>query len=87
MPKYQPNSDELKQIDAVFSFHPVQPGQAERYEALRAEAKAFAASILEKCPSSRERTVVLRKLQEVVMYANAAIAINEKADDGDLRVV
>jgi len=66
-----------EQIDNVFSYHPPQGTQAERYADLRCEARAFALHIAELTPPSREQSLALTKLQECVMFANAAIAINE----------
>jgi hypothetical protein len=67
-------------IEAPFTFHPVYSDQGERYAAIRAEAKQFAEFIVKNTPESAEQTLALRKLQECVMYANAAIAIHEAND-------
>jgi hypothetical protein len=76
---YDVTESRRAQIESVFSYHPVQPGQKERYEALRAEAREFALMIAAMTPTSREQSLALTALQEAVMYANAAIAINETA--------
>jgi len=60
-----------------FTYHPPKPGQPEKYERLREEAKALARSIEELCPSSRERSLAMTNLEQAVMWANAAIARNE----------
>jgi hypothetical protein len=65
-------------IDNNFTYHPPFGTQAARYEELRELAKGLAASYLEHCPESRERSLALTKLEEAVMWANAAIARNEK---------
>ena len=73
-----PISDKMKDlIEETFTFHPVQPGQAERYEAIRAKAKEMATLIAELSPASAEQTLSFRHLQEAVMFANASIAIHE----------
>ncbi len=63
--------------ERVFSYHPPQGDQAQRYEKLRSMAKAFAEEIKDLTPISREQSLALTNLQQTVMWANAAIAINE----------
>lgn len=67
----------MDRIDEVFSYHPPKDDQPQRYQELRAKAKELAKLIDSHCPESPERSVALRKLRESVMWANAAIAINE----------
>ena len=62
----------------VFTYHAPLSGQPERYVALRESARAFAELIVESTPASREQSVALTNVQQAVMWANAAIAINEK---------
>lgn len=69
---------DLKMLENNFTYHPPSPGQTERYEIIRATAKDFATLIFGFCPISREKSLALIKLEEVVMWANAAIARNEK---------
>lgn len=64
-------------IADIFTYHPPKPGQAERYTALRGAAHAYAIVVNDLTPSSRERSLALTAIQESVMWANAAIAINE----------
>ena len=78
MPYYTVSPDDLKQIEAIFTFHPVQLDQPDRYQALRAEAKDLARHILATCPPSRERSLAITNLQQAIMWANASIAINEE---------
>lgn len=63
-------------IENAFTYHPPQPGQPEKYSRLRDEAKSFARTIDVLCPDSREKSLALTKLEEAVMWANAAIARN-----------
>lgn len=63
-------------IENAFTYHPLQEGQPERYSRLRDEAKALAYSIDGLCPDSREKSLAMTKLEEAVMWANAAIAWN-----------
>lgn len=65
------------EIDTRFTYHPPREGQPEKYEALRAKAKEMATAIADLCPDSRERATALTRLEESVMWANAAIARRE----------
>lgn len=69
--------DKRATIEHNFKYHAPKPGQAERYVALRDAAKALALLIVDSSPSSREQSLALTKLEEVVMWANAGIARNE----------
>lgn len=65
------------QITKSFTYHAPKEGQLERYVELRDAAKYFAVLIAELTPESREQSLALTKLEESVMFANAAIARNE----------
>lgn len=67
----------MDDLEKRFTYHPPKPGQPERYDKLREKAKLFSFDIHENCPDSREKSLALTKLEEVVMWANAAIARNE----------
>lgn len=60
-----------------FTYHPPKDGQPQKYEALRGHAKSLADQINDLCPESREKSLAITKLEEAVMWANAAIARNE----------
>lgn len=64
-------------IEKNFTYHAPKEGQPERYTALREKAKEFAILIDQKCPESREKSLAFTKLEESIMWANAAIARNE----------
>ena len=64
-----------------FRYHPPMEGQADRYEAIRSKARNFALLLDKECPPSREKSLAMTKLEESVMWANAAIARNEKGND------
>lgn len=64
-------------IENIFSYHKIQPGQQERYEAIRAKIKETAYLIAELTPGSPEQTLSIRSLHLAMMHANSAIAINE----------
>jgi len=57
-----------------FTSHDPKGNQSERYDAIRAECLATAITIRDKCPVSRESSVALTKLDEVMFWANASIA-------------
>ena len=66
-----------EQISKAFTDHPSKGDQPERYQLIRREAKILAKTLVEKCPESRELSLALTKLEESLMWANAAIARNE----------
>lgn len=57
-----------------FTYHPPTDGQPEQYEMIRQIAFAYANHLNEVCPDGREKTIAMTKLEEVVFWANAAIA-------------
>lgn len=64
-------------IEKRFTYHPPKGDQADRYGKIREAAKALAITLVDLTPSSREQSLALTHLDEVVMFANAAIARNE----------
>lgn len=67
----------MGKLDNIFTYHAPKGDQAERYEAIRTKARKLAELIEESCPDSREKSLANTKLEEAVMWANAAIARNE----------
>lgn len=63
-------------IENDFVFHAPKPGQTDLYEQIRENGKLFARDLLKLCPAGRELSAALTKLDEVVFWANAAIARN-----------
>jgi len=61
-------------IETNFTYHAPRENQIPRYELLRELAKGLGKQFLALCPDSRERSLALTKLEEAVMWANAAIA-------------
>lgn len=61
-------------FDNIYTYHTPKPGQAEQYEAIRAEAKVLAHLIESICPDGRERSIAFARIEEAVMWANASIA-------------
>ena len=64
-------------IEKNFTYHSPKGDQPNRYECIRNTAKGFAMLINDACPDSREKSLAFTKLEEAVMWANAAIARNE----------
>jgi hypothetical protein len=60
-----------------FAYRPLKGDQEQRYILLRTAAGELADKITEFTPESREQAIALTKLDEVVMWANIAIARNE----------
>lgn len=73
---------DFPQIERIFTYHPPFGDQAERYVKMRSEAKSLAATIQRSCPESREKALAITNLQQAIMWANAAIAINETQKEG-----
>lgn len=67
----------MSDIENNFTYHAPKDDQTARYISIREKGKSFARLIEEFCPNSRERSLALTKLEEAVMWANAAIARNE----------
>lgn len=69
--------DEIKatdpDIEKRFTYHSPK-GREHRFPILRDNAKSLAYEIKKQCPDSRERSLALTKLEEVIMWANASIA-------------
>ncbi len=73
-----PISPEMKaELDKRFSYHAPKDNQPERYVRLRDKARELAELIAELSPESREQSLALTHLDQVVMFANAAIARRE----------
>lgn len=64
------------QIENNFSYHAPKEGQPAKYEAIRGKAKELAYLIDEQVPGSREKSLAMTNLEQVVFWANAAVARN-----------
>ena len=67
-------------LEQVYTYHRPFGTQPGRYEAIRQAGRVLAELIRDTAPPSRETSVALTKVQEAVMWANAAIAINEREE-------
>lgn len=61
-------------LENRFTYHPPTEEQTSNYQLIRAIAYAYAVQLNEMCPDGREKTLAMTKLEEVVFWANAAIA-------------
>jgi hypothetical protein len=78
MPTYEITPIMAKRLDNDYTHHPPKSqDQLERYETIRNAARELAFLICTCSPASREQSVALTHLDEVVMNTNAAIARNE----------
>lgn len=67
------NSEDL---NTIYTYHSPKMDQLSKYETIREKAKTFAEYLIKNCPKSREQSLALTNLEQVVMWANAAIARN-----------
>lgn len=83
MLKYEVNAQTRAEIEKRFTYHPPFGDQPQRYVEIRDHAGALAALICSLTPKSREQALALTNLEQTVMWANAAIARNEKLGEGE----
>lgn len=65
------------ELENRFTYHAPKQESIPKFNEIRELAKAFAELIYTACPPSREKSLAFTKLEEVVMWANAAIARNQ----------
>lgn len=70
----------VQRIERDFTYHAPKGDQAGRYQKIREAAKSLALLMVELCPDHRERSLALTKLEEAVMWANAAIARQDQTE-------
>lgn len=63
-----------EQIENAFSYHQPKGAKVQLHIDIREAAKQLAYTILAATPTSREQSLAITKLEEVMMWANAAIA-------------
>jgi hypothetical protein len=64
-------------LEKRFTYHAPKGDQPDRYNKIRDSCFDLACLIQDLCPESREKSLAITKLEEVVMWANASIARNE----------
>ncbi len=69
-------------IENNFNTHPPKKSDLEVYQEIRDKAKEFAELIEKRCPDSRELSLAFTKIEEAVMWANAARARYEATSVG-----
>lgn len=57
-----------------FTYHAPKKENLPKFEMIRSTALNFAKFINEECPEVPEKALAITKLEEVVMWANAALA-------------
>lgn len=68
-------------IDHRFTYHSPSPSAVEEMTFLRNQARVLAHDINEFVPDSREKSLAITALEEVIMWANAGIARNGVKDE------
>lgn len=68
----------MDDLDNKFSYHELKGSQGTRYNNIRNMAKDMAIMLDGLCPPSRELSLAITNLEQMVFWANAAIARNEK---------
>lgn len=67
----------IEGLKHCFTYHPPKDDQPARYVSIRDKGKELALLVEKLCPESRERSLAFTRLEEAIMWANAAIARNE----------
>lgn len=75
--KYNESEQQRKIRENNFTYHAPKEDQIQRYTTIREDANRLSLYLNQNCPPSRELSLALTKLEESVMWANAAIARNE----------
>ncbi|MFF2964215.1 hypothetical protein ACFVT1_36230 [Streptomyces sp. NPDC057963] len=66
-----------------FTYHaPVTRERAAAHATMRGACAGLAATIVDMCPDGREQALAITKLEEVMFWANAAIARTRTTEDG-----
>ena len=77
MTSYPLLDQEHVDLDKRFTYHKPTGDQPIRYSVLGQRARDLAEDMMFNAPRSRELSLALTKLEEAVMWVNAAIARNE----------
>jgi len=77
--RIQAERDHLhSRVESDLSYHkPTDQTVSDRLEANRAHGKQLAHFLIENCPPGRELSMALTNLQQAMMWANAALVINQ----------
>ncbi len=66
-----------ERIENNFGFHPADEVAADKHDFVRDECKKLAYKLEEELPDSREKALAMTKLEEVMLWGNAAVARNK----------
>lgn len=75
--KYTLAEKDLSDLDRRFTYHRPSGDQLDRMGLIRTSVMALALLLSTLCPKSRELSIALARLEEVMMMANASIVRNE----------
>lgn len=65
-----------KDLENRFTYHSSTAEQTQKYELIRSIAHSYSTVLNEMVPDGREKALALTKLEELVFWANAAVARN-----------
>jgi hypothetical protein len=63
-----------KELENRFTFHPASPETGTRHYQIRNMCNEMSKQLNEQLPEGREKALAITKLEELMMWANAAIA-------------
>jgi hypothetical protein len=75
--KHEMDLADHEAVENNFKYHLPHPANVQKFINIREWAHGFAVLLLESVPVCAERTEVLKKIDEAVMWANAGIARNQ----------
>lgn len=70
----------IHEVKNQLAYHPATQGTAKIHDELRIAFFEHAVAIWDLIPDGPEKTIVMRKLQEGLMYANLAVALQAPID-------
>jgi hypothetical protein len=82
MDKYPIHPAQEAELKDWFTYHPPTGDKVGRHEFLRDECHVLARHIKANTQVGREQAVALTKLREVMMWANAAVALEKPSVNG-----
>lgn len=77
-PYNHPSNRPADNLDRCFTYHAPQTDQAERYRRINDALRDAAAVVAELTPACADQSASLRSLREARMWANSAIALEER---------
>lgn len=74
---YEPSLEQVDRRQRIFTYHAPSAEQVQRMRDIRDHAKNLSCRLDCSCPPSRELSEAQTALEQVIMWANAAIVRNE----------